>query len=233
MAVSGLNRQDRIVKFLSTSVGRDRLNRFLQYFARFLVWHLQRTSASKDAVTRAAALMTVIAQTRKIMQTGRQLEFYQAGMKALTLSDPILKATTVLKCIFMSAWLSYDTCQWIHTIGLNKFDSIKDINTNAFKCWLFALVFSLVGDLYKLKINTRKIEVEKRNASAGKGEESKKNVKSLNEERGKLWIATVQDAVDLVLPLSGLEYIQVESGIVGLAGAFTSLLGGYSHWASL
>jgi peroxin-11B len=38
-------------------------------------------------------------------------------------------------------------------------------------------------------------------------------------------IATAQDTLDIVLPSSGLEYIKVETGIVGLVGAITSVLG--------
>ncbi|KAJ3022328.1 UNVERIFIED_CONTAM: Peroxisomal membrane protein PMP27 [Siphonaria sp. JEL0065] len=177
-----------------------------------------------------------MALTRKVMRTGRQLEFYRGIVKSLALKDSVVKITTILKSIFMAAWLSFDTCQWIHVAGIHKFANIKEVGTNAFKCWLLALVFSLTGDVYKLNMNSRKLAIEERVARAGKGDESvlaKKNIKALLAERGKLWITTVQDGVDIVLPASGLEYINMESGLVGLAGAFTSLLGGYSHWKSL
>ncbi|KAJ3050417.1 hypothetical protein HDU99_008668 [Rhizoclosmatium hyalinum] len=85
-------------------------------------------------------------------------------------------------------------------------------------------------------MNAKKLAIEDKVASSGKGDESavaKKNIKALKVERGKLWITTVQDGVDILLPASGLEYIGLDGGWVGLAGAFTSLLGGYSHWNSI
>ncbi|KAJ3392674.1 Peroxisomal membrane protein PMP27 [Entophlyctis sp. JEL0112] len=177
-----------------------------------------------------------MAMTRKVMRTGRQLEFYRGVVKATAIKDSVVKTTTILKSVFMAAWLSFDTCQWLHTAGVYKFENIKDIGTRAFKCWLAALLFSLVGDVYKLQMNARKLAIEQRIANNGKPEEvatAKKNIRALLAERGKMWIATVQDSVDVILPTAGLEYLQIESGFVGLAGAFTSLLGGYAHWNTL
>ncbi|KAI9326717.1 peroxisomal biogenesis factor 11 [Obelidium mucronatum] len=215
--------------FLSSTVGRDRINRFVQYFARFVLSRCQQSGAPKEALAQLAALIAAMGATRKVMRTGRQLEFFRGIVKSLSLRDAVVKATTILKSVFMAAWLTFDTCQWIHTAGIHKFNNIKEIGTNAFKCWLLALVFSLTGDIYKLQLNSNKLALEEKVAASGKGEESavaKKNIKSLQIERGKLWITTVQDGVDVILPASGLEYIQIDSGWVGLAGAFTSLLGG-------
>ncbi|KAI8607381.1 hypothetical protein BC830DRAFT_1175377, partial [Chytriomyces sp. MP71] len=54
---------DHTVRFLSTTVGRDRVHRFLQYFGRFLVWQLTRTHAPKERIARVASLVSVLAQT--------------------------------------------------------------------------------------------------------------------------------------------------------------------------
>ncbi|KAJ3060750.1 Peroxisomal membrane protein PMP27 [Podochytrium sp. JEL0797] len=221
---------DHTVKFLASTTGRDRINRFLQYFARFLAWHLARSGADKERLAQVAGFMAAFGMTRKVMRTGRQLEFYRGAVKSLALKDSVLKVTTVAKSLFMAVWLSFDTCQWLHTAGVHKFTNIKEIGTRANQSWLMALLFSLVGDIYKLHMNHKKLVIERKVAHQAPGKDesvqAKKTVKALLVERRKVAIATVQDSVDLLLPTSGLEYIQVESGVVGLAGAFTSLLGG-------
>jgi hypothetical protein len=44
--------------------------------------------------------------------------------------------------------------------------------------------------------------------------------------------ATLQDLIDLVIPLSLMGIIDVSPGVVGLAGTITSLLGAASLWPS-
>ncbi|KAJ3123156.1 Peroxisomal membrane protein PMP27 [Physocladia obscura] len=229
---------DKTVRFLSTTVGRDRVNRFVQYFARFLAWHLQKNGSDKEVLARVAGLAAATAITRKVMRTGRQLEFARGIVKALAIKDDVIRITTIFKSVFMAAWLSFDTCQWIHSAGVYKFENIKEIGSRAFKCWLVALLFSFAGDIYKLQLNAKKISIESKIAKSEKAPAdeaviARRNIKALIAERSKLFITAVQDGVDIILPSAGLEYLSFDSGIVGLAGAFTSLLGGYAHWNSL
>ncbi|KAJ3060334.1 Peroxisomal membrane protein PMP27, partial [Rhizoclosmatium hyalinum] len=148
---------DHTVKFLSSTVGRDRINRFVQYFGRFVLFHAQKNPDQKHFAAQIAGLVAVVGATRKVMRTGRQLEFLRGIQKSLALKDSVVKVTTIMKSLFMAAWLSFDTCQWLHTAGVYKFENIKDIGTKAFKCWLFALLFSFTGDIYKLQMNAKKL----------------------------------------------------------------------------
>ncbi|KAI8821191.1 peroxisomal biogenesis factor 11 [Chytriomyces cf. hyalinus JEL632] len=223
--MSQITTTDKTVKFLATTVGRDRINRFVQYFLRFAVHQVQ----DKDTAKRISSLVAVLGQTRKVMRTGRQIEFLRAIYKFLEIRDDVVKSTSIAKAVFLSLWLCFDTCQWIHTANIYKFNDIKDIGVKAFKCWLLALVFSFTGDLYKLQMNGRKLAIEKKVAASGNKDEGR----SLLIERGKLRLATLQDGVDILLPAAGLEYVPLSPAYVGLAGAFTSLLGGYTHWNSL
>ena len=56
----------KLVKFLATTVGRDRLNRFVQYLARFLL-ALPRFNEQKDVKERLSKLMLAASQTRKMV----------------------------------------------------------------------------------------------------------------------------------------------------------------------
>ncbi|KAI8848330.1 peroxisomal biogenesis factor 11 [Chytridium lagenaria] len=228
---------DHLVKFLSTTVGRDRINRFVQYFSRYLAWQLQN-GTNKDLIEKLVKLQGAIGLTRKVMRTGRQVEFYRTIVKSTGVKDKIVRYTTVSKNIFLSLWLALDTLQWLHNTGINKLDSIKDIGRRAFKFWLAALVVSFVGDLHKLRVNSMRLGIERKAIKFAatkreKDESAEKTIKILKAERTKILLATIQDGIDILIPASGLEYVKVETGLVGLAGAITSIIGGYTHWKSL
>ncbi|KAJ3107988.1 Peroxisomal membrane protein PMP27 [Phlyctochytrium planicorne] len=222
---------DHTVKFLSTTVGRDRINRFCQYFARYLIWQLQRNGADKEVIAKWTKLQGAFGQTRKVMRTGRQIEFYRTIIKSLGVKDKVVRYTTIGKNVFLALWLALDTLQWLHGAGVFKFETIKDISRRSFKFWLYALIFSFVGDLHKLRINSMRMGIERKAikyaaAKREKDESAEKTIKILKAERSKIILATIQDGFDLLIPSSGLEYIKVESGLIGLAGAITSVIGG-------
>ncbi|KAI8821192.1 peroxisomal biogenesis factor 11-domain-containing protein [Chytriomyces cf. hyalinus JEL632] len=195
--------EDKAVKFLSTTTGRDRVNRFVQYLCRFLIWHYTKQGASKDTIRSLTNLMATVGLTRKVLFTGRQLEFYQATVKeCMAQKDYIIKVTTVLKNLSMILWLTLDTCQWLHATNL--------------------ILFSFIGNLYKLRINARNLVIN-----------SDVPVMRLKKERSQLLRSTLQDSLDVILPVAMLDYIPVESGYLGLIGAATSLIGAYSHWKTL
>ncbi|KAI9012893.1 peroxisomal biogenesis factor 11, partial [Gaertneriomyces semiglobifer] len=224
--------------------------RFVQYFARFLVWHGQKNAWDKDTVERLNKLMGSAAQTRKFMRIGRQVEFIRNVQKANLVKDDVARATQIIKNTFMALWLVHDTLQWANTAGVAKFDNIKDITKRGLKCWLIALVASLLGDVHKLRLNTQRLEQETKlqRALKAKGDSDSsaaQTIKALQaahglicnlqlcRERSKIVWATVQDGLDMLLPASGLEYVKLESGIVGLVGAVTSVMGGVTQWNSL
>ncbi|KAJ3149892.1 Peroxisomal membrane protein PMP27 [Irineochytrium annulatum] len=223
---------DKLVKFLSTTVGRDRINRFVQYALRYVIWQLQRTGGEKDTIQRFTKLQAALGQTRKVMRTGRQVEFYRTIVKSMAVRDSIVKNTTVAKNVFLSLWLGLDTLQWMHGAGFIRLEGIKDIGRRAFQFWLGALLCSFVGDLHKLRVNSQRMRVEMKSTKT-EGGSAEGALKALKAERQKIVLATVQDGLDILIPASGLEYIKIESGLVGLAGAITSVIGGYTHWNSL
>lgn len=49
-------------------------------------------------------------------------------------------------------------------------------------------------------------------------------------ERVAARIQLVSDLCDLAIPLSGLGYVKLDDGIVGIAGTVSSLIGVWSAW---
>lgn len=88
---------DAINRYLQTTVGREKLCRFIQYFARFYVFYLFRNDAPKATIQRWADLKTHIGNARKFYRLLKPIEFAQVGVKSLAIKDEVLKATAVAK----------------------------------------------------------------------------------------------------------------------------------------
>ncbi|CAJ0916195.1 11608_t:CDS:2 [Entrophospora sp. SA101] len=48
------------LKYASTTVGRDKIYRTVQYFARFLVWYFKRQGYTKETIQRFANLKSTL-----------------------------------------------------------------------------------------------------------------------------------------------------------------------------
>jgi hypothetical protein len=88
---------DAINRYLQTTVGREKLCRFIQYFARFYVFYLFRNDAPKATIQRWNDLKTHIGNARKFYRFLKPIEFAQVGVKSLSIRDEVLRLTAVGK----------------------------------------------------------------------------------------------------------------------------------------
>ena len=107
----------------------------------------------------------------------------------------------------------------LHAVGFIKVNDIKSLNTNASRAWLLGLLFGLVLDLHKLRLN-----------SAAQHTAPQDKVKALKQERTTLLLDLVRDTLDVFIPGTALEYFKLETGTVGLVGTASSLIGIYQTW---
>ncbi|RCI16230.1 hypothetical protein L249_2806 [Ophiocordyceps polyrhachis-furcata BCC 54312] len=70
------------LRFAATTLGRDKLLRTVQYFARFYAWYLLRTNALQSNIDPWAALKRQLGLTRRILRLGKPLEHLQAAALA-------------------------------------------------------------------------------------------------------------------------------------------------------
>ncbi|KAJ3063050.1 Peroxisomal membrane protein PMP27 [Podochytrium sp. JEL0797] len=226
---------EHTIKFLNTTTGREKLMRYLQFFSRFV---LTRTTSSKETTTRITNLMNTIGLTRKVMLTGKQLEFLRFAIKSLQNErDSVVGGATFCKGVLLAMWVTLDTCQWLHMAQVRTFTNINDITKRANQIWLLSILFSLTASAYKLKNNADALHLETQVKELAKSKEivtaAKEKLVKLHEERQKLYIATAMDSFDLLLPIAFLDMVKIDSGAVGLIGALTSFLGGYAFWKSI
>jgi peroxin-11B len=232
---------EKTFKFLSTTTGRDRVNRFVQFFAKFLALQFKEGGLSKETIEKLTRLSSHVALCRKLMRLGRPLEFYNASIKALPTKDSILRYTTVSKNSFMGLWLLFDSMAWAHGVGLTVFtkEKLQQIQRTGNKCWLIALISGVLNSAYKLRINRIKNEMEvkalKQDKVKGVVDEGVlKSLKGLKKEKDDLLFALTQDTLDMSIPSSALEYLTfVSPSLVALFASTTSIMGAHTFYKNL
>ncbi|CAO3667559.1 unnamed protein product [Rhizopus stolonifer] len=187
-------------------------------------------------------LKTHLGNGRKFFRLLKPVEFAQVGVKSLTISDEIVRYTAVIKQAGMFFYYLSEALVLSNAINFYKPSNIKQITEFGQKCWLAALIASLLSGLYKSKqLNIRERMLEKTRKAIVNSEkgsdtqitELKVQEKTLAKDKYNTRYQIVQDAVDAIIPLAGLSYLKADEGIVGLAGMVTSSLAMNSQWKKL
>ncbi|PWN25243.1 peroxisomal biogenesis factor 11 [Jaminaea rosea] len=224
------------LKLTSTTVGRDKLYRTVQYFARFLAWHQYRSGASKETVDRLTALKSSLALSRKLMRVGKWLEHLQAFVKALAIKDPVVCGLSLSRQLSYALYLFHDTLQWVHGSKAYQFApaTYSKIAKRAAQFWALGLISSLLAGAYKTHVlRQRQALASRPRASAEKEAERKVELQQIAKEKGAVRYQVVQDALDLANPGSSIGLFNFDDGFIGLAGTVTSLMGVYSQWQAV
>ncbi|KAG6911868.1 hypothetical protein DXG01_000115 [Tephrocybe rancida] len=100
------------LKFGSTTLGRDKAYRAVQYFARFFSWHLLNKGDKLDAA-RWNALKSHLGTARKLLRLGKPIEHLQAALRASFASGPAVEQIlTIGRQLGYFGYLSYDALVW-------------------------------------------------------------------------------------------------------------------------
>jgi hypothetical protein len=299
--MSTLPTMKEVVQFSASTIGRDRINRLLQYLCKFLL-ALEGTGTPSSSTpttpagqgagptfyARLRALQAAATQTRKMMRVGRQLEYAWAIQRSATIPDEVVRRTSVLKNLCLGLWLAHDSVHWVgwldaracvlacvpacswgvhllpvdvhlacppphahhppptthpptpmptrtqaHSAGILRLRDMQAVAKRGYLFWFLALLTSTLCNGYKLYTNTLLLALNRKYLTAGKDASAPATQAALQAERSGLWLPLVQDTLDMVIPLSGLEWLHAPPALVGLVGVVTSLSGGYQHLRSL
>ncbi|KAJ9293937.1 hypothetical protein DTO271G3_7313 [Paecilomyces variotii] len=216
------------LRFVATTVGRDKLLRTLQYFSRFYAWYLFRTNRPKTAIEPFETIKKQFGLTRKILRIGKFIEHFKAAAVAFDNKapvDPILRYLAVGRQLGYAGYMSYDTITVIHALGIKKLQNPKKMQENAYRAWLASLVFSVISGVYSLwKLHQREKLVDR---TEGEGAVE---LKKIQKERAAARVQLISDLFDITIPISGTGIVPLDDGIVGLSGTVSSLLGIWSAW---
>lgn len=100
------------------------------------------------------------------------------------------------------------------------------INRHAPRLWLFGILASLMVNLHKMQKNFMERQITMKLLVQGGPNASPFLL--LDKEMRKVTKDTLQDLIDLVIPLSIIGWLDLSPGTVGLAGSITSLMGASS-----
>ncbi|GJC81290.1 peroxisomal biogenesis factor 11 [Colletotrichum tofieldiae] len=214
-------------KFVATTVGRDKVLRTLQYFARFYAWYLFRTNGSKAEIAPWEAIKKQFGLTRKIMRFGKNIEHLKAAAAAsdAKTTDPVLRYAAVGRQLGYAGYLTFDAATVLDAAGIKKWEGAKKLQKEAFRFWAIGLIFSVVAQTYTLyRLQQREAKVDKKEG------EGVVEAKRIAIERAASRLQLISDLCDLTVPTSALAWLNFDDGIVGLAGTVSSLIGVYTQW---
>lgn len=115
---------DHFNRYLNTTVGREKLCRFVQYFARFYAFYLFRHGAPKETIQRWVDLKTHLGNGRKFFRLLKPVEFAHTGVKSLTIKDEILRFTAVAKQIGMAFYYLTEVFVLVSTLTLSPMNCL-------------------------------------------------------------------------------------------------------------
>ncbi|KAK3956728.1 peroxisomal biogenesis factor 11 [Pseudoneurospora amorphoporcata] len=215
------------LKFVATTVGRDKLLRLLQYFARFYAWYLLRTNKPASSIQPWETMKKQFGLVRKVMRAGKNVEHIKAAAVAADSKngDPILRYLAVGRQLGYAGYLTFDLGTLLDATGIRKTESAKRLAKESQRFWVMGLSCSVVAQAYTLwRLRQREARVDRKEG------EGVVEAKRIEVERAASRIQLTSDLCDLTVPLSALSWVNFDDGIVGLAGTLSSLLGIYSQW---
>ncbi|KAK2613048.1 Peroxisomal membrane protein PMP27 [Conoideocrella luteorostrata] len=215
------------LRFVASTVGRDKLLRTIQYFARFYAWYLLRTNATKAEISPWDVTKKQFGLTRKILRVGKNVEHLKAAVVAADTKslDAFLRYAAIGRQIGYAGYLTFDSAAMPDAAGIKKWEGAKNLQAHGYRFWAMGLVFSIASQLYtQYKLKQREARIDRKD---GEGVVESKRI---TLERSASQLQLISDLCDLTVPASALGWVGFDDGFVGLAGTLSSLIGVYSQW---
>jgi len=202
--------------------------RTVQYFARFLAWYLYRTNRPLASIAPFDATKKQLGTARKLMRVGKFVEHFKAAALASDAAslDPVIRATTVGRQLGYALYMLLDSANILDAAGIRKSPAAPALLRRANQAWLSGLAFSIAHGVYAL------YGLRARGAAVAASGDPEKVVeqKKLVRELGAVKVQLLSDLCDVTIPATALGWVQLDDGIVGLAGTTSSLLGVWGQW---
>ncbi|KAI9854574.1 MAG: Peroxisomal membrane protein PMP27 [Vezdaea acicularis] len=213
------------LKFIATTVGRDKLLRALQYFSRFYAWYLLKRNHASTDIRPFEAIKKQFGLSRKLMRVGKNVEHFKAAALAVDAKgmDPILKYCAIGRQLGYGIYLTFDTITYLDAAGIRPSPAAKRLQREAYRAWFAGIFCNVLAGAYTL-YTIRRIKVDK---TKGEGVVESKRVE---RERHTASLQLLSDLCDLTIPATAIGYTSFDDGKVGLAGTVSSLIGIWAQW---
>ncbi|KAF2760344.1 peroxisomal biogenesis factor 11 [Pseudovirgaria hyperparasitica] len=215
------------LRYVATTVGRDKVLRILQYFSRFYAWYLYRTNHPQTSVAPYEAIKKQFGLVRKVMRLGKFVEHFKAAAQAADAKamDPVLKYCAVGRQLGYAGYMLLDNMTVPDLLNIRKSPKTASIQREAYRMWFAGLSFNIVAGAYTLyNLQQRQKAIDEKT-----GMDAAEN-KKIERESKAARLQLVSDLCDITVPTAGLSILTLDDGIVGLAGTTSSLIGAYLIW---
>jgi peroxin-11B len=168
------------LKFVATTVGRDKLLRTLQYFSRFYAWYLFRTNGTPAEIAPFEAIKKQFGLARKLMRVGKNVEHFKAAAVAADSKnlDPVVKYCAVGRQLGYAGYLSFDAITVLDAAGIRKSPATQRLQREAYRFWMIGLLFSAVSGTYSLyQLRQQQSKIDKKD---GEGVVAAKRIEKYN-----------------------------------------------------
>ncbi|KAI0307775.1 peroxisomal biogenesis factor 11 [Multifurca ochricompacta] len=226
-----------ILKVLGTTLGRDKVYRATQYFARFLAWYLISRGHKAEAV-RWNVLKGHLAIARKLLRLGKPLEHLQAALRAAQTTGYVKEQlATIARQLAYFGYLTYDTVVWANTIRFItlKSETSQKVQKIANRFWLAGILFSITHAVFKAGRLTKETRKARRLDEKNVGEENAREsrLRGLHAMRADTRRQFIIDIFDVWLPASNLGLVNVNDGVLGIFGFISSVLALQAQWLTV
>jgi peroxin-11B len=162
--------------------------------------------------------------------------------------DPVIRYCAVGRQLGYAGYLSLDALTFLDAANIRKSPNTKRLQQEAYRCWMFGLLFSAVSGAYSLyNLKQQQSRIDKKDGEGAIATKRIEKYVSLNflfqrhvfnimrltscfRERSAVSTQLISDLCDLAVPTTALGFTSFDDGLVGLAGTTSSLIGVYSQW---
>ncbi|KAL9113934.1 MAG: hypothetical protein Q9227_002068 [Pyrenula ochraceoflavens] len=216
------------LRYVATTVGRDKLLRTLQYFSRFYAWYLYRTNHPTRHIAPFDAIKKQFGLTRKILRIGKFVEHFKAAAQAYdskAIDDPVVRYLAIGRQLGYAVYLTLDALTVVDAAGIQKYAAAARLQREAYKAWFAGLMCNAIAGIYALyRLREREAKLDRKEG------EGALELKKVEKQRSATNMQLVSDLCDLTVPSAALGVVEFDDGIVGLAGTLSSLIGVWTTW---
>ncbi|KAI0757149.1 peroxisomal biogenesis factor 11 [Daedaleopsis nitida] len=224
------------LKVLSTTLGRDKVYRGVQYFARFLAWFLLSRGYRIQAA-RWDALKSHLALGRKLLRIGKFMENAQAVLKALAApGETGERITAIGRQVGYFGYLLLDQIAWANAIKFYNLapSAAQRLNKRIMQFWFTGIVFSIAHGLLKAGRLANEVKKLQSQTWAEKSLETERDIKlqNLQVAREAVRYQFIIDLLDVWIPATNVGLVNLNDGVLGIFGLVTSLMALRQQWVA-
>lgn len=165
-----------------------------------------------------------------MFRIGKGLDHLKKASRTIHLADPVLRLAITLAQINRSFYLLFDHMIWAGRVGLVKVD-LEYWKRLSSKFWFVSLILGLARDAYELLLAYR-LEKRRQQETSHSREELSSHVTILTvlQHNPSVVLDAVKNGADFFIPPYNIGLINLPSGIIGLLGTISSVVGLYTIW---